>query len=186
MTEASHDDARLETLLVRLRRTPPPLASIWRPGQAMPRPGRLRWSTALAAALAVLALTSIVAVAAVSSGAGTLYQQGKDCQPDTCGPAYTVVATSIDSRVIAFNVIVKGDTSSAHLRALASQFVDRHPGMRVIAYYFSDATGDEAEGFGSLPTSDEGTAPAPVNGHSHWLGTVDTLSNGKIQEIYAR
>lgn len=186
MSDVEPDFTDLERSLVALRRVPPPLETLWSPqgGAQRGRSSRRahRFLLPVAAAIALLCLTSVGVFAAVQLGAGSLYRQNEDCRPDSCGPGYTVVATSDDSPYsMAFNVIVKGDTSAAHLRDLAGQFASRHKGLRVIVYYFSDATGAEAEGFGLTPSSDTQPAAPPINGDTHWLETIDILSNGTVR-----
>lgn len=164
-------EVEIEAALSSLRFAPPPLASLWTPRRTRRRSSHVR-PLLLAAAVAVMGAGVVLA----QEGLLPIFRTPlvEDCKPDSCGPNYAVAAsaTNDDDSVIAVNLIVASGTDRDALWDIAEEFWSRHAGSRVIVSFFAEGAGQEASGFGLVPSGFDDAFELPDQ-YASWLGTVE-------------
>lgn len=176
-------EERIEALLSSLQFVPPPRATLWAPEQRR-LPRSFTRPLLLAAAIALLGVGAVAA----QEGLLPIFRTPlvEDCRPDICGSNYTVAAqaTNDENSVIAVNLIVASGTDRDALKDIAEGFRSRHATSRVIVSFFAEDAGQEAYGFGLVPSGihDEFTL---AEQYSSWIGTLDFNPENVVSEHWS-
>ena len=112
-----------------------------------------------------------------------------DCEPWECGDDFQVTARIDDlSRLVAgYNVVVADSVSEDRLIEIASALAERSSGDRVIAWFFTQAAGEERHQFPLLPSGSGVTQPVPQPANSAALiATFDFPADGGLPVIDSR